>query len=111
MQTENFKRNEVQFILFHITHDGLVDFGGLEVLEDRVQAGEQAGVHFDLHLEGETVGEGDVLFEEFEVKELLGGHLVVAEQPVVPDFYQEGLDAGELEDLGEAQAGEQDHWD
>lgn len=71
---------------------------------------EESAVHLDLHLEGEAVGEGDILLEDFEVGELLGCHVVVAEETVVPDLDQEGLDCGELEDLGEAEAIEGYHF-
>ena len=62
---------------------------------------DEADIRSDGHLEGETVGEGDVLANGFEDVGVLCRHHRLGGQPQVPELYEERLQGLDFEDFGE----------
>ena len=61
----------------------------------------EADIGSDGHLEGETVGEGDVLPNGLEDVGVLSRHHRLGGEPQVPELYEERLQGLDFEDLGE----------
>lgn len=98
--TEQFEAHRYHFVIPEMSQQHLKGPSWVDPRQCLKHPFDEIDIGPDGHLEGEAIGESDVLSDRLENIGIFGGHYGFGGETEVPELYEEGLKRLDLEDLG-----------